>query len=149
MLKNKDNKIANTERIEKAFKVTVRGITNKGASYAVNMRDKVSGVYITVYCTNSRDLENQLESLTGRSKTKEAEHASLEVDKVFYNEGKKSTTVMFSDGEVVKVKASEGTDFNRHSGLTSAITKKIFKSSRAINRLVDSGVEQVSKVRKK
>lgn len=68
--------------------------------------------------------------------------SGIEVVKVFFNKRKRTTTVLFEDGDRVIVKSSRLTKFDPYAGFTAAIAKRVFKTNSQVKRIVESGIKQ-------
>jgi hypothetical protein len=57
---------------------------------------------------------------------------------VYFNEIKRTTTVKFTDGDIITVKCSPDIEFDKHTGFVNAIAQKYIGSNSAIKRYINN-----------
>lgn len=57
---------------------------------------------------------------------------------VYFNEIKRTTTVKFTDGDIITVKCSPDTEFDKHTGFVNAIAQKYIGSNSKIKRYINN-----------
>lgn len=60
---------------------------------------------------------------------------------VYFNEIKRTTTVRFNDGDIITVKCSPDTEFDKHTGFVNAIAQKYIGSNSKIKRYINNATE--------
>ncbi len=70
----------------------------------------------------------------------------LTVKNIIYNNP--ATIVFWSDGTKTVVKRLKGTPFNKYNAFCAAVCKKLYGSNNALNRIVNSGIDQTKKKKK-
>lgn len=74
---------------------------------------------------------------------------ALEIKKIIFNRDKKSTTIMWLDGEKTTVKCIEGETFSEYHGFTAAVAKRIYGGTGPIKKILNSKKTYQSKKKKK
>ena len=70
----------------------------------------------------------------------------LTVKNIIYNNP--ATIVFWSDGTKTVVKRLKGTPFNKYNAFCAAVCKKLYGSNSALNKIVNSGIDQTKKKKK-
>lgn len=75
-----------------------------------------------------------------------AEGDCLTVKSIIYNNP--ATIVFWSDGTKTVVKRLKGTPFNKYNAFCAAVCKKLYGSNSALNKIVNSGIDQTKNKKK-
>lgn len=57
---------------------------------------------------------------------------------VYFNEIKRTTTVKFTDDDIITVKCSPDTEFDKHTGFVNAVAQKYIGSNSKIKRYINN-----------
>ena len=60
-----------------------------------------------------------------------------EIEKIYFNENKRTTVIKFKDGSTVKATASENTEFCEYAGFTAALMKRKYGKLENITKLIE------------